>query len=151
MTVIWVHLTAASVSAMKGDNAWWKCDMANVWSCELNFCKVTFDIDEDVTGPLLLYYELENFYQNHRRYFQSKSFSQLSGQNLDSSEVSITCNPLVQNGSLLLNPCGLIANSFFNGIVAGSCCLFAFLLCGPVVFPLAINRTLFSPSLFPQT
>ena len=25
------------------------------------------------------------------------------------------CEPLLRNGSMLLNPCGLIANSLFNG------------------------------------
>jgi hypothetical protein len=29
--------------------------------------------------------------------------------------VELNCNPLYKNGSLLLNPCGLIANSFFTG------------------------------------
>lgn len=29
--------------------------------------------------------------------------------------VEVNCDPLVTNGSLLLNPCGLIANSLFNG------------------------------------
>ena len=36
-------------------------------------------------------------------------------QNLAYSEVESDCYPLISNGSLLLNPCGLIANTFFNG------------------------------------
>ena len=36
-------------------------------------------------------------------------------QDLTYDEVSSSCYPLVENGTQLLNPCGLIANSFFNG------------------------------------
>lgn len=35
---------------------------------------------------------------------------------MGSSDVELDCNPLYKNGSLLLNPCGLIANSFFTGM-----------------------------------
>ena len=77
--------------------------------------KVTFVLSTSFTGPLYLYYELTNFYQNHRRYILSKSIGQLQGQNLAQSAVELDCNPLYLNGSNLLNPCGLIANSFFNG------------------------------------
>jgi len=34
---------------------------------------------------------------------------------MGTSDVELDCNPLYKNGSLLLNPCGLIANSFFTG------------------------------------
>lgn len=37
------------------------------------------------------------------------------GSDLSYDDVSGDCFPLIQNGSLLLNPCGLIANSLFNG------------------------------------
>jgi hypothetical protein len=40
---------------------------------------------------------------------------QLQGEVLSDSDVSLNCSPLYKNGSLLLNPCGLIANSFFTG------------------------------------
>ena len=29
--------------------------------------------------------------------------------------IETDCDPLTKNGSLILHPCGLIANSFFNG------------------------------------
>lgn len=41
---------------------------------------MTFQFDEDVTGPLYFYYGLENYYQNHRRYYKSLSRTQLQGQ-----------------------------------------------------------------------
>ena len=36
--------------------------------------------------------------------------------------MSSDCDPLYKNHSMLLNPCGLIANSLFNGTLAFSCC-----------------------------
>mmetsp|Transcript_22109 Transcript_22109/g.32207 ORF Transcript_22109/g.32207 Transcript_22109/m.32207 type:complete len:363 (+) Transcript_22109:117-1205(+) len=80
-------------------------------------CSVTFNIGEDVEGPVYVYYELENFYQNHRRYVKSRSSLQLEGENLDKNDVSADCDPLYKNHSLLLNPCGLIANSLFNDVI----------------------------------
>ena len=101
------------------------------------FEQLIFDIDEDVDGPIYLYYEMTNYFQNHRRYYQSRSnyqkkgevkmahryshqhssnfFTRSTEQNMGSSDVELDCNPLYKNGSLLLNPCGLIANSFFTG------------------------------------
>lgn len=79
-------------------------------------CSITYSFTEDVTGPLYVYYEISNFYQNHRRYVKSRSSSQLmGGSGLSYDDVYDDCFPLVENGSMLLNPCGLIANSFFNG------------------------------------
>jgi LEM3 (ligand-effect modulator 3) family / CDC50 family len=40
---------------------------------------VSFKLDRDVKGPVLVYYELENYYQNHRRYVNSYSTAQLLG------------------------------------------------------------------------
>lgn len=39
-----------------------------------------FNITEDVDGPLYVYYQLENFYQNHRRYVSSVNPYQLNGE-----------------------------------------------------------------------
>ena len=77
-------------------------------------CPITFTIDQDVKGPLLVYYQLDNFNQNHRIYVNSRSVNQLLGQNMGLSDLGTQCSPLTTNGSLILNPCGLIANSFFT-------------------------------------
>jgi len=42
--------------------------------------QVSFEIDESVEGPIYLYYEMKNYFQNHRRYYQSRSILQLQGQ-----------------------------------------------------------------------
>lgn len=36
-------------------------------------------------------------------------------QQLTEADLQLTCDPLYMNGTQVLNPCGLIANSFFNG------------------------------------
>lgn len=62
--------------------------------------------------PIYVYYQLDNFYQNHRRYVKSRSDEQLrspSGENETSN-----CKPEdIVNGKAIV-PCGLIAWSLFN-------------------------------------
>lgn len=93
-------------------------------------CSIEFKIDQEMKGPIMVYYQLTNFYQNHRRYVKSKSNDQLSGKVLLESQVKSDCEPIVlnkdlPNGTVSLNgqaldpnkvahPCGLIARSFFN-------------------------------------
>jgi len=45
-----------------------------------NTCYVTIDILEKVEGPVYIYYQLDNFYQNHRRYVKSRDNYQLAGE-----------------------------------------------------------------------
>lgn len=42
-------------------------------------CQLTFTIDQDMEGPVYVYYGLGKFYQNHRTYVKSRSFDQLKG------------------------------------------------------------------------
>lgn len=64
-------------------------------------------------SPIYVYYQLDNFYQNHRRYVKSRSDEQLRN-NKSASEVS-TCKPEdYANGQVPIVPCGLIAWSLFN-------------------------------------
>ena len=42
-------------------------------------CVVNFTLTENVDGPLYVYYNLKNYYQNHRRYVKSRSALQLEG------------------------------------------------------------------------
>jgi len=89
--------------------------------------RVIIDIVQEMKPPVFLYYQLTNFYQNHRRYVKSRSDPQLSGAT--KPDVS-TCEPLItynnpSNSSDPLNgktlyPCGLIANSRWNDSVVAS-------------------------------
>lgn len=85
-------------------------------------CRLQFNIPDRIEPPVMLYYQLTNFYQNHRRYVQSFDQDQLKGAFRDNSSISSSnCDPLRLgrlNGSegaeKPFYPCGLIANSMFN-------------------------------------
>jgi len=79
-------------------------------------CKISFDIDKKM-NKVYVSYQLSNFYQNHRRYVSSISSSQLLGGVYTSSSDLSACDPLIKNGSSILSPCGLIANSLFNDVI----------------------------------
>jgi hypothetical protein len=70
-------------------------------------------MDKAFEAPVFLYYRLTSFYQNHRRYVKSVDALQLKGE----ATVADTCAPLDKNpnNKLPYYPCGLIANSLFNG------------------------------------
>lgn len=100
--------------------------------CKTNAkCNVTLTINQTMTQPIMVYYQLNNFYQNHRRYVKSKSNKQLAGEALSVDDIKSDCDPVYLNlhiGPNLMsftnktlldpnapaNPCGLIAKSFFN-------------------------------------
>ena len=82
-------------------------------------CEFSYLLTADVKGDLLVYYELDNFYQNHRLYVKSYSNMQLLGEFPESSELDTACTSKVTDSATkkILHPCGLIANSFFNDII----------------------------------
>lgn len=77
-------------------------------------CRVSIVTDKEMKGTTYVYYQLDNFYQNHRRYVKSRSDKQLAGTVYDSAASVTDCDPLTTRNSKVLDPCGLIANSFFN-------------------------------------
>mmetsp|Transcript_61034 Transcript_61034/g.120780 ORF Transcript_61034/g.120780 Transcript_61034/m.120780 type:complete len:402 (-) Transcript_61034:460-1665(-) len=90
---------------------------------DMNPCTVNITLTADMTPPIYMYYKLSNFYQNHRRYVRSRSDPQLKGS--DETENTVTklesaCTYHYStegsdgNSSTLINPCGLIAWSYFN-------------------------------------
>jgi hypothetical protein len=72
-------VTAILPSVIKSDTAKYvHCSFPQ--SVQLSaLLQVHFNITKDITGPVYVYYEIERFYQNHRRYFSSKSIAQLQG------------------------------------------------------------------------
>lgn len=86
-------------------------------------CHIQFQIPDDLKPPVLLYYQLTNFYQNHRRYVKSFDQGQLAGDNQTGAQInSSDCDPL--KGEVTADgtwkpyyPCGLIANSRFNDTI----------------------------------
>ncbi|KAM7277090.1 hypothetical protein ACFE04_018956 [Oxalis oulophora] len=76
-------------------------------------CTQTVPVSKFMKSPVYVYYQLDNFYQNHRRYFKSKSDAQLRSKagELDTE----ACDPegVTANDDPIV-PCGLIAWSLFN-------------------------------------
>lgn len=71
---------------------------------------------KEIKGDVYLFYELHNFYQNHRRYLKSRSDAQLQGKVYTSpGEVKAVCDPryLSEDGRVL-DPCGLNAVAVFT-------------------------------------
>ena len=81
-----------------------------------------------MSEPIYLYYEMRNFYQNHRSFVKSVSHKQLAGEDLGKSDLK-TCDPVIEVEDLYIkknllgeklgdddvaNPCGLAARSVFN-------------------------------------
>ncbi|KOS21392.1 Meiotically up-regulated protein [Escovopsis weberi] len=80
-------------------------------------CYLQFNIPEKMGPPVLFYYRLTNFYQNHRRYADSFDVDQLKGAARPYSDIhGSKCNPLYGDSATKrpYYPCGLIANSMFN-------------------------------------
>jgi hypothetical protein len=80
-------------------------------------CILTFEIPNNIHPPILFYYRLTNFYQNHRRYVKSIDTDQLKGKFRSADQIRDSeCDPLEIDPSTNkpYYPCGLIANSMFN-------------------------------------
>ncbi|KAF9437123.1 hypothetical protein BGZ76_001904 [Entomortierella beljakovae] len=79
-------------------------------------CNVTLTIPVDIQPPVMMYYKLTNFYQNHRKYAKSLDNKQLSGEASSASVINARkgCTGLTDP---VIYPCGLIANSLFNDTI----------------------------------
>ena len=91
-------------------------------------CTKSLIIKEDISKPVYVYYQLDGFFQNSRRYVKSKEVAQLTGDKPYSNE---NCDPVetneemgfsnekksINNESLnpgdIAIPCGLMAKTFF--------------------------------------
>uniref|UniRef100_A0A8I6YH34 ALA-interacting subunit n=1 Tax=Hordeum vulgare subsp. vulgare TaxID=112509 RepID=A0A8I6YH34_HORVV len=85
-------------------------------------CTRKITVPKPMKGPIHVYYQLENYYQNHRRYVKSRSDQQLRDKDYkDTSAVTKSCDPEATTGDgSLIVPCGLIAWSLFNDTYAFS-------------------------------
>ena len=88
------------------------------------------EVREEIPGPIYIYYQLDNFYQNHRRYVKSRDNQQLAGTWKDTKDLT-DCDPIIKVEDLWdyqrknmkglvmpledpAIPCGLVAKSLFN-------------------------------------
>ena len=93
-------------------------------------CVVNFTINKKMTKNIMVYYQLDGFYQNHRRYMKSKSEEQLKGNRINLNKAKEDCDPIITNKQMgysispytnkklnendIAIPCGLMAKNFFN-------------------------------------
>eukprot|EP01012_Entosiphon_sulcatum_P021708 TRINITY_DN2656_c0_g1_i1.p2 TRINITY_DN2656_c0_g1~~TRINITY_DN2656_c0_g1_i1.p2 ORF type:complete len:353 (-),score=58.04 TRINITY_DN2656_c0_g1_i1:2171-3229(-) len=81
-------------------------------------------VPDKMESPVYMYYKLEGFFQNHRRYAKSRSDPQLAGDKVDLGALT-DCKPFRYKGEVanaaepkdlseVYAPCGLIAWSMFN-------------------------------------
>jgi len=93
-------------------------------NCPINStCTINVQIPDTMNHPVFLYYRLENYYQNHRRYVKSRNDEQLHGDYVSKYSSLSDCDPLESLGgskdpSNFYLPCGLIAWSLFNDTFA---------------------------------
>ena len=60
-------------------------------------CTLNVTVSSYMTAPVYFMYEVGNFYQNHRRYIQSKSNFQLAGNMITKYSESQVCYPYITN------------------------------------------------------
>ena len=90
------------------------------------FCTLSIEIDEEIPEPVFVYYKLTNFYQNHRLYVRSRSYTQLHNGDPLETELDL-CKPAKYNKDFkgwtsnkdldpddVAYPCGIVARSVFN-------------------------------------
>ncbi|XP_057971869.1 ALA-interacting subunit 3-like [Malania oleifera] len=88
--------------------------LAYIQSAETNkTCTRSLIVPKRMKSPIYIYYQLDNYYQNHRRYVKSRSDKQL--RTSAGRSVVSDCQPeaYTANKSIIV-PCGLIAWSLFN-------------------------------------
>lgn len=57
-------------------------------------CEITLNVPETIPAPVYVYYTVDNFYQNHRRYVKSRSNAQLLGQYQTLENINTVCDPI---------------------------------------------------------
>ncbi|CAD8138151.1 unnamed protein product [Paramecium octaurelia] len=89
-------------------------------------CEIPIEISSDMTAPIFVYYQLENFYRRNRNYFKSKSVEQLKGNvdadlsNCGDYQTNSDMEKVKSYGGNTLNksenafPCGEIAYTYFT-------------------------------------
>ncbi|XP_021888033.1 ALA-interacting subunit 3-like [Carica papaya] len=75
-------------------------------------CTRSLIVPRQMKSPVFIYYQLDNFYQNHRRYVKNRSDKQLRSKAEEANTEQ--CKPEDSDGGSPIVPCGLIAWSLFN-------------------------------------
>lgn len=59
-------------------------------------CTVSFAITKTIESPVYVYYQIDSFYQNHRRYIKTIPVDQLRGEDQTASDLE-DCSPVIYN------------------------------------------------------
>lgn len=131
---IFIILSSIGITSLKYTSNTKKIYL-NYTLCEEEKCLLEFDINEDIEQPVYFYYQLDNFYSNHRLYARNRNYEQTRGntENIkldrcaDSKYIneifdndttkyfSFDSNKSKLNESDIAIPCGYIAKTIFNG------------------------------------
>lgn len=76
-------------------------------------CLKKVTVPKHMKSPIFVYYQLDNFYQNHRRYVRSRNDKQLESKANEGNVQNCKPEDLSSNGKPIV-PCGLVAWSLFN-------------------------------------
>ncbi|KAL2483813.1 ALA-interacting subunit 3 [Forsythia ovata] len=79
---------------------------------QVKTCNRTLRVPKRMKQPIYVYYQLDNFYQNHRRYVKSRSDQQLRSPRNEND--TSACKPEENANGMSIVPCGLVAWSLFN-------------------------------------
>ena len=90
-------------------------------------CVVFASIPEEMKSPIMIYYQLNDFRENHRFYMDNKSDKQLKGEQVSIEDLEKDCENSLYNGDFefisnldpngIAFPCGLKAKSFFQDVI----------------------------------
>ena len=90
-------------------------------------CVVFASIPEEMKSPIMIYYQLNDFRENHRFYMDNKSDKQLKGEQVSIEDLEKDCENSLYNGDFEFSgnlpqndiafPCGLKAKSFFQDVI----------------------------------
>ncbi|KAM5558294.1 ALA-interacting subunit 3 [Rosa sericea] len=70
-------------------------------------------VTSKMKSPIYVYYQIDHYFQNHRRYVKSRSDSQLRSVAKENSTSDCAPERFAKNGQPIV-PCGLVAWSLFN-------------------------------------
>lgn len=101
----------------------WKLETnTDAFGDDVGTCFIQFKLPKELKPPIFVYYQLTNFYQNHREYVESYDLEQLKGIAVSKDNIASDCSPLDFEGSgddeKTIYPCGLISNSYFNDSIS---------------------------------
>lgn len=110
------HISGESSTPLVAPQWQFQRDAAQTNAAQQNRCTLQFTVPKQLDSSVFMYYKLTNYYQNHRRYVQSYDSNQFKGDPVSASTLDGgECDPLSKRDNLPIYPCGLIANSVFNG------------------------------------